>query len=90
MISTGLTALTTTGQQTITLLNSLSPFATIVLINEGPTAGFFSVDGGSSWARMPAAAAATSPVVITIQNTFNEVNLQVQGNNLSGLWAWAK
>ena len=89
MINTGTTALSTTGQQTITLLSSTQHFSKIVLINEGPTAGFFSVDGTAPSNRMPAAASASSPIVITLTNPLTSVNLQVSGNNLSGLWAWA-
>ena len=93
MITTGTTPISTTNSSALQLLASASGYGKIVLINEGPTAGLFSLDGGNTWARLPAAAAASAPVVITIENKYQPVNLQVMnapgGGNLSGLWAWA-
>ena len=65
MKSSGTTAVATSGAGNATLINAgdLS-YNFLEIANEGPVAGFFSVDGGNVWGRIPAAAAATAPATV--------------------------
>jgi hypothetical protein len=57
MISSGTTAVTTSADAAVDALSGLVPgrqYKRIELCNDGSVAGFYSLDGGTTWARLPA------------------------------------
>lgn len=92
MISNGINAIVTAGDAAVYVFTTPSPptglsYSQLAIINEGSVAGFFSIDGGTTWARLPA----TSSVVIPIST--NAPSLKVKriasGTDLAGIWGWA-
>ena len=70
------------------------PIYNITIINEGTIAGFFSVDGGIGWQRLPATVASTNPVPLTLRSQMKAFSGGVQikriasGTNLANVWAY--
>ena len=95
MIATATTGVSTSGPGNVTLLSSAAGgYARATIINEGSVAGFFSLDGGSTWGRIPAAAAATSPVVLSIPLadeafTITIIRDPAASSDMSGVYAFA-
>lgn len=89
MITSGLTAQTTASDAAVVVLTvptGYGNFDSVTVINEGTIVGFFSIDNGNTWARLPASASLTidrAPVL----------GLQVKrvagGSNLTGIWGFA-
>lgn len=61
--SSGETAVTTNSNTAVTLVTLAKDELTtsVTIINEGSVAGFFSLDGGTTWARLPADCSLTIP-----------------------------
>lgn len=93
MYSSGTTAIATSGTGNVTLVTvpAGGSFNRLLIINEGANAGFFSVDGGSTWGRIPAAAAATSPVQIEWFGRSNQSVLMKRAGStdMGGVYAFA-
>ncbi len=105
MINSGATAITTGGSDNpVTLFtvpaNYSAPSAagfpqnafTLTLLNEGSTAGFWSVDG-TNWQRLPAGPAqVTSAVPFGTSGAATAVQVKrvPGGSDLTGIWGWAQ
>ncbi len=93
MISSGLTAIVTTGPAALPLfaMTAGDSYNRLTVINEGAVAGFVSIDGGSTWARVPAGASAASPSKITIRERSNSAPLLKRdgSSDMGGVFAFA-
>lgn len=97
MISSGTSALSTGSDSAVTAIAaSDARIHRVTFVNEGTVAGFGSPDAGITWVRIPAAAAATSPVGVTVD--FREVPKKNSGilikrvsggSNMSGVYVYA-
>lgn len=88
MISSGTTALATSSDAAAAAFDSGAlPLSRVTFINEGSVAGFFSVDGGITWGRLPATASVTvkisppAPVIASVKRVES-------GSNLATVWAF--
>lgn len=68
MLSSGTTAVVTLGAAAVIAIAATKAYSysRVTVINEGPVAGFVSIDNGDNWVRIPAAAAATAPISVTV------------------------
>ena len=91
MIQTsGLTAIATTTDAAVTVIanegNAIVHEATIV--NESAVVGFFSVDGGANWMRLPA----SSTTIIDLRHQPMTAVVQIKrvanGTDVTGVFAW--
>lgn len=75
-LNSGTTAVATNGTAAATLILVANPVTVngISVVNEGSVAGFFSVDNGASWRRLPAQGSRTLPV--------HNAQLYISGNIL--------
>jgi hypothetical protein len=97
MLSSGVTAQATSGDSAVTVIAaSQTILRYVTFINEGAAAGFGSVDGGNTWVRIPAAAAATSPVSVTInlsnqskKNAGIQIKRVASGSDMSAVYVFA-
>ena len=93
MFSSGISAISTASASNTVLITipSGASYNRLVIVNEGGGAGFFSVDGGSTWGRISAAASATAPVVVTWFGRSNSSPLIKRDTttNLSAIYAFA-
>ena len=90
LLSSGETALATTSDTAVTAIaadTTQNYLNELVIINEGTTPGFFSIDGGTTWARIPAG---PSSVRIATRQIYSGVKIKrvAGGSNLSGIWVW--
>jgi hypothetical protein len=91
MISSGTTAIATSGAGSVTLLSGSGSFGQLVIINEGSIAGFFSLDSGATWGRIPGAATGSS-VTLGFRVTLQDPVVKVKrdgGSDMTGLYAFA-
>jgi photosystem II stability/assembly factor-like uncharacterized protein len=91
LVSSGETAIATTSDTAVTALaadTSQAYLTEVFIINEGTTPGFFSIDGGTTWARLPAG---PSSVRIALRQIYQGVKVKrvAGGSNLSGVYVWA-
>jgi len=90
MPSTGTTAIGTNGNAAVTAITFAGDYKTIVIVNTGSVAGFYSLDGGANWNYLTAAnGSAPGGIMITNINTpFTSVMIQrIQGgSDLSGIF----
>ena len=88
--SSGDTPTGTDGDTPVTLLDAHADrvFHTVRIVNEGAAAGFYSLDGGASWDRLPAECVVEDPRV-RIENTAIQVKRTAGGADLSGVYASA-
>ena len=63
-------------------------FRHIRIVNEGGAPGFYSIDGGTTWERLPAGGVLTDDDVL-IRNKAVQVKRVAGGANLSGVYAAA-
>lgn len=88
-ITSGTTATATNGDTAVTLLDtSRSLVRRVTIINEGSVAGFFSVDNGANYARLPA----TSSVTVILQSQkpcVVKVKRIASGTDLANVWGFA-
>ncbi len=93
MLSSGITPITTSGPAVVPLFSTVAgdSFSRLVVINEGTAPGFVSIDGGNTWARVPAGASAASPAIITIRERSNSAPLLKRdgGSDMGGVFAFA-
>lgn len=60
-MTSGTTPISTTGATPVTLLSAAPGYSLrVTIINEGAVPGFVSLDGGTTWRRMPATASGAS------------------------------
>lgn len=88
MFSNGTTAIATTDDTAVSVFTSSSGYLVnqLTVINEGGVAGFFSDDGGTTWARLPATSSVT--IKITPPKAVDvKVKRVASGSNLSGVYA---
>jgi hypothetical protein len=89
VISSGTTAIATTSDTPVQALTITGWVNNVVIQNEGTIAGFASVDGGTTWIRLPA-----GPCDLTLHGPFQSPSVQVKrvaaGSNLTGIWAYAE
>lgn len=95
--TSGTTAIATTSASNATLIaaDATITINRVTVINEGTVAGFFSSDNGTNWVRIPAAAAATSPVSVTDDFRENPRKLAYGvlikrdgGSNMAAVWGY--
>jgi len=89
MVSSGTTAKATDGNDAVTLLpiSSNGQEWDLTILNEGSVAGYFSVDAGTTWLRLPA-----GPASITGRYTITgdvQIKRIEDGTDLAGVWGWA-
>jgi hypothetical protein len=97
MLSSGTTAQATTSDTAVTVIAaSDAKINRVTFINEGTVAGFGSPDAGVTWVRIPAAAAATSPISVTVdfrespkKNAGIQIKRIASGSNMSGVYVYA-
>jgi hypothetical protein len=69
MESSGVTAVATSGDAAVVAIAANTNFRRNVrIVNEGAPSGFFSVDGGTTWHRLPGTAASTTAVPTVLLN----------------------
>ena len=87
-LSSGETAKATTDDNPITLIDATDQetIGHLTIINEGGVAGFFSVDGGETWLRLPANGA-RSLDGLQVFNQAIQAKRVAGGSNLSGVYA---
>jgi hypothetical protein len=89
MISSGTTASFTSDDTAITLLAaSAYSYTQLVILNESGIAGFFSIDGGTTWARWADGAKALT-IPLTERSQAIKFKRVASGANVTGLWAFA-
>ena len=93
MITSGETAIATSGDTAVDVFTSPTAGSTgytqVVVINEGAVAGFFSIDGGTTWARLPASSSIIcKPANASVPSL--KVKRVASGTNLAGIWGWAQ
>jgi hypothetical protein len=87
--SSGITAVSTSGDTAVDVISSSTGnFERAVVHNTGAAAGFFSVDGGTIWHHIPAAASmsVTLPAGQSGNPTI-KVKRIASGTNMSGVYA---
>lgn len=89
MITSGETALATTSDTAITLILNTDfqdKYNALTIINESAVAGFFSCDGGMTWARLEPSAATTLDRIYLNQSIL--VKRVAGGSNVTGLFGF--
>lgn len=88
--SSGDTPTGTSGDAPVTLIDARADrvFHTVRIVNEGAAGGFYSVNGGATWDRLPAECVVEDPRV-RIENTAIQVKRTAGGTDLSGVYASA-
>jgi hypothetical protein len=96
MIQTsGLTAKATSGDAAVTVIANEGNLlvSEAVVVNESAVPGFFSVDGGANWMRLPAGTA-TVPFVTRVDLRHQPISAVVMvkriasGSDVTGVFAW--
>jgi hypothetical protein len=90
MKTSGATAKATTADTAVELISATTtgrPFTWLSIINEGSVAGFFSIDGGTTWARLPAGPSAVS-IPVGVKSLAVQIKRVAGGTNLSGVWGF--
>jgi hypothetical protein len=81
MESSGVTAVSTSGDGVVTAIAASaipSPRTNIRIVNEGAPSGWFSIDGGTTWHRLPGTAASTTAVPVVLLNVRPIFSVQVK------------
>jgi hypothetical protein len=90
MISSGTTGISTSGAGNVTLITAGGvQYNRIVIINEGSNAGFFSVDNGTTWGRIPAATASAPGFVEWWGISTRDVLMKRASADMSAVFAFA-
>lgn len=85
MNSSGTSAVTTSGDAVVTLITVTQMYNRLVIDNEGAAAGFFSVDGGTTWGRITA----STKTVWTGRSNKNVLIKRVpSGTDMSAVYGW--
>lgn len=91
MISSGVTATATSGDTAVTLFDCAGTAVfRVTVVNEGGVAGFFSIDGGTTWARLPATSSVTVPIPEKPRSIICKVKRIAGGSNLSGVYGFGE
>ncbi len=89
--TSGVTAKATTANAAIEVIAATNAkiFRHVRIVNEGAVAGFFSIDGGTNWERLPASAVVTDDGIF-IKNMAIQIKRISGGSDLSGVFgaAW--
>lgn len=92
MLTSGETAKATNGDAAVSLIANEggAVVRSVTVINESAVGGFFTVDGGNTWPRLPANSAPT----VDLSESPKAVNVQVKREpgaaDLTKVWAWAE
>lgn len=97
LVSSGQTAKATSNNEAVALIAALALPAAyrlqhLAITNEGAGAGFFSIDGGTTWARLPAGPAAAvvlDDLCLTRRAGAILVKRVEDGANVTGVYAYA-
>lgn len=91
MISSGTTAIATASDTAVTLLTINQTVRRITIINEGSVAGFFSIDSGTVWARLPAGPSSVTIEVpeTPITNRTVQIKRESGGSNVEDVYGFA-
>lgn len=88
MQTSGETAIATTNDAAVVLISADAAKSTsrATIINDGGEPGFWSMDAGKTYARLPA-----GPCVINLEGDIDEIRVKrvPSGANVTGLWAFA-
>ncbi len=89
-VSSGATPLATSGNAAVTALaaNANAVYHHVRIVNEGTVAGFYSIDGGSTWNRLPAQSVVEDNGVKVV-NQAVEIKRVASGSDLSSVYASA-
>jgi len=88
LLTSGTTAISSSGDTAVVVFSNVTQSVkSLNFINTGTVAGFFSLDGGTTWAYLPASTTATvqSP---TLYGATVEVERISGGTNVSGIYVW--
>lgn len=90
MYSSGTTALATSGAAAVTPSGFPgSSYNVLTIINEGTAPGFFSVDGGNNWGRIPAGNANGPGTAIWRGRSNKAPQIKRDGSSdMSGVYLW--
>ena len=85
--TSGLTpvATTTDAVETAIAADGSNDFHQVVLANEGTVAGFYSIDGGTTWHRLPSEHV-TKVSGVLVSNVAIQIKRIAGGSNLSGVY----
>ncbi len=88
MISSGETAVATASNASVTLIAAVAGqfFQQLVIVNEGSVAGYFSIDGGATWGRLPASA--RLDLSVRIENQAVTIKRITDGSNLADVYGF--
>ena len=87
-ITSGLTAIATTSNTAVEVIAAQAnagPYRHCRIVNGGAIAGFYSIDGGTTWERLPASTALTDDGVY-IMNKAVQIKRIAGGTDLSGVF----
>lgn len=89
--SSGTAAKATTDENPITLITLAKDELTtlVVIINEGSVAGDFSLDAGTTWARLPADCTLTLPYATNQNILVRRADGSVSASDLADLYGFA-
>ena len=89
--SSGMAALATTSDAPLTAIaaSEMAVYHHVRIVNEGSVAGFYSLDGGTTWCRLPAGPCAVKDDGVKIVNQAIQIKRVAGGSNLSGVYASA-
>lgn len=89
-VTSGETAKATTDDTAVEVIAAQSkgsqPYRHCRIVNEGAVAGFYSIDGGTTWERLPASSYLTDDGVY-IMNKALQIKRVAGGSDLSGVYA---
>lgn len=90
MISSGTTAIATSGAGNVVLISAGGvQYNRLVISNKGTADGFFSVDGGNTWGYIPAATTASVGSVEWWGISKSDVLMMRVSSDMSGVFAFA-
>ena len=83
-------AVATTSDTAVTVISSIDrDEADLHILNTSSVAGFFSIDGGTTWGYLPA-----GPCDIKLSGVPSSASVKVKriasGSNLTGIYAWTQ
>ncbi len=88
-VTSGLTAIATTSNTAVEVIAAKGPgsqpYRHCRIVNGGAVAGFYSIDGGTTWERLPASTALTDDGV-HIMNKAVQIKRVAGGSDLAGVF----
>jgi hypothetical protein len=80
-------ATTTNAAETLIAASSSESMNRLVIINEGAVAGFFSIDSGTTWPRLPANSTINLEGLYVLNQSV-QIKRVADGADLAGVWAF--